>query len=72
MGYFTFSDERVTLPRARIYEKNSAFPSEKLAKNLLVRTNLNFSELFQQLMNCRITGIRLYFASLSGADDATF
>ncbi len=26
--------------------KNFAFPLEKLAKNLLVRTNLNFSELF--------------------------
>ncbi len=26
-------------------QKNSAFPSENLAKNLLVRTNFNFSEL---------------------------
>ncbi len=32
--------------RARIYEKKLAFPSEKLAKNLLVRTNFNFSEKF--------------------------
>ena len=49
--------------------KYSAFPSEMLAENLLVRTNLNFSEL---LMTCRITEIRLYPASFSGADYATF
>ncbi len=31
--------------------KNFAFPSEKLAKNLLVRTNLNFSNFLMSKWN---------------------